>query len=156
MSAEASPFTIRDAGSDADVARLFPIIHELRPQLKDAEELVARVRHQHEQAGYRLIYVEETPEAGSAPVACAGFRLVDYLFAGKSLYVDDLICAEAFRGKGYAEALMRWMEDFARAENCRTFHLDSGTQRLRAHHFYFRLGMSITSFHFQKTLDGPR
>jgi len=151
-----SPFAIRQAETDEAVARLFPVIHELRPHLKDADELVARVRHQRQQAGYRLIYVEETPEAGSAPVACAGFRVVDFLFAGTSLYVDDLICLESHRGKGYAEALMRWMEDFARREGCQTFHLDSGTQRLRAHHFYFRLGLSITSFHFLKTLGGPR
>jgi hypothetical protein len=31
-------------------------------------------------------------------------------------------------------------------------HLDSGVQRTRAHHFYFRQGLSISSFHFGKKL----
>ena len=142
-----SAFEIHHAGSDTEIARLFPVIRELRPHLKDADELVARVRRQESQ-GYRLIYVEDD----GAPVACAGFRLIEHLSAGLSLYVDDLVCVESRRSKGFAEALMRWMEGHAREKGCETFHLDSGTQRLRAHHFYFRLGLSITSFHFQKKL----
>lgn len=140
-------FTVKPAKTDAEIAHLFPVIHELRPHLKDAHEFLARVRRQEKQ-GYRLIYVEDA----GVPVAAAGFRLVDYLFAGKSLYVDDLICRESHRGKGFAEALMRWMEECARKEGCETFHLDSGTQRLRAHRFYSRLGLLIASFHFQKKL----
>ncbi len=142
-----SSFEIRRAESDAEIARLFPVIRELRPHLKDADEFVARVRRQQKQ-GYRLIYVEDD----GVPVACAGYRLVEYLFAGLSLYVDDLICLESHRGKGFAAALMRWMEVRAREEGCETFHLDSGTHRQRAHHFYFRQGLSITSFHFVKKL----
>ena len=91
-------------------------------------------------------------EDDGTPVAAAGYRFTEYLFSGKILYVDDLICLEIHRGKGFAEALMRFMEDLARKEGCEQFHLDSGTHRLRAHHFYFRLGLSITSFHFQKPL----
>ncbi len=138
---------IKLAETDAEIAHLFPVIHELRPHLKDAEEFLARV-HRQEKQGYRLIYVEDA----GVPVAAAGYRFVDYLFAGRSLYVDDLICLESYRGKGFAEALMRWMEDLARKEGCETFHLDSGTQRLRAHRFYSRRGLSIASFHFQKKL----
>jgi hypothetical protein len=47
---------------------------------------------------------------------------------------------------------MRWMEELARREGCEQFHLDSGTHRLRAHRFYHRLGLAITSFHFGKKL----
>jgi len=140
-------FPIRQAETDAEIARLFPVIRELRPHLKDGDDLVARVRRQ-ERQGYRLIYVEDA----GAPVSCAGFRFAEHLFAERALYVDDLICVESHRGKGFAEALMRWMETHAREQGCETFHLDSGTQRLRAHHFYFRLGLSITSFHFVKKL----
>lgn len=140
---------ILHAETDDDVARLFPVIRELRLHLEDAGELVERVTRQRVQ-GYRLIYVVN--DAGE-PVACAGFRLGEYLALGSALYVDDLICLEDYRGLGYAKALMRWMEQFARDEGCQTFHLDSGTQRQRAHHFYFREGLSITSFHFVKTLE---
>ncbi|HEV2561505.1 MAG TPA: GNAT family N-acetyltransferase [Rhizomicrobium sp.] len=140
-------FTIKEATTDTDIARIFPVMRELRPHIQTAEDFLARVRRQ-QALGYRLIYVED----GGAPVAASGFRISEWLAWGKSLYVDDLICLESHRGKGFAEGLMRWMEELARKEGCAEFHLDSGTHRLGAHRFYHRLKLSITSFHFVKKL----
>jgi GNAT superfamily N-acetyltransferase len=140
--------TVRVAESDADIRPCYAVMRELRPHVGDDEEFVARVRRQQEQSGYTLIYVEE---AGK-PVACAGFRISEWLAWGRALYVDDLICVESHRGKGPAEALMYWMEDHARTQGCSEFHLDSGTFRLPAHRFYHRLKLGITAFHFSKPL----
>jgi GNAT superfamily N-acetyltransferase len=139
---------IRIASTDDDVARVYPVMRELRPHIASAGEFVERVRRQQAQSGWRLIYVEDA----GVPVAAAGFRISEWLAWGKALYVDDLICRESHRGGGFAEALMRWMEDRAREEGCAGFHLDSGTHRLAAHRFYHRLKLGIASFHFQKTL----
>jgi GNAT superfamily N-acetyltransferase len=143
-------FEIREATTDPDIARVYPVMRELRAHIATAQDFIARVRRQRENYGYRLIYVED---AGT-PVAASGFRITEYLFSGKMLYVDDLICLESHRGKGFAEALMRWMEELARKEGCAEFHLDSGTFRIPAHHFYYRLGLSITASHFAKNLSG--
>jgi GNAT superfamily N-acetyltransferase len=139
---------VKRADSDADLARVYPVMRELRPHVASVEDFVARVRRQQESAGWRLIYVEDA----GVPVAAAGFRVSEWLAWGKALYVDDLICLPSHRGQGFAEALMRWMEDFARAEGCAQLHLDSGTHRLGAHRFYHRLKLAIASFHFQKAL----
>ncbi|HXM00001.1 MAG TPA: GNAT family N-acetyltransferase [Rhizomicrobium sp.] len=141
-------FDIKTATTDADIRRCFPVMKELRTHLKSADEFLARVRRQQAGSGWRLIYVED----GGEPVAAAGFRVSEWLAWGKALYVDDLICLESHRGQGFAEGLMRWMEELAKAEGCVQFHLDSGTHRLGAHRFYHRLKLAITSFHFQKTL----
>ena len=139
---------IRLAETDADILRVHPVMRELRPHVKSEGEFLARVRRQQAGSGWRLVYVEDA----GVPVAAAGFRVSEWLAWGKALYVDDLICLESHRGKGFAEALMHWMEDLARAEGCGEFHLDSGTHRLGAHRFYHRLKLAITSFHFQKKL----
>lgn len=139
---------IREASVPAEIARCYPVMRELRPHIATEDEFVARVKRQREQSGYRLIYVQDDGE----PVACAGFRISEWLAWDKALYVDDLICLESHRGKGFAEALMRWMEEHARQEGCAQFHLDSGTHRLRAHRFYHRMKLAITSFHFSKPL----
>ena len=139
---------VRRADTDSDIRRCFAVMRELRPHVGDEHEFLARVRLQQEKAGYTLIYAED----GGNPVACAGFRISEWLAWGKTLYVDDLICLESHRGKGAAESLMRWMEDHARAEGCAEFHLDSGTFRLPAHRFYHRLKLGITAFHFAKPL----
>ena len=139
---------VKEALTDADIRRLYPVMSALRPHIKTADDFLARVRRQQAGSGWRLIYVEDA----DMPVAAAGFRMSEWLAWGKALYVDDLVCLESHRGKGFAEALMLWMENLARAEGCAQFHLDSGTHRLGAHRFYHRLKLAITSFHFQKTL----
>jgi len=140
---------IRHARSELDITRLYPVMRELRPHIANEAEFLERVRRQRQNHGYELVYVEDA----GLPVAAAGYRFTEYLYSGPILYVDDLICLESHRGKGFAEALMRFMEAEAKAKGCTQFHLDSGTHRLRAHHFYFRLGLSITSFHFAKPLN---
>ena len=139
---------VKLAQSDADIARVWPVMRVLRPHIESEAAFLAQVRRQQAGSGWRLIYVED---AGT-PVAAAGFRVSEWLAWGKALYVDDLICLESHRGKGFAEALMLWMEELARDEGCAQFHLDSGTHRLGAHRFYHRLKLAITSFHFQKKL----
>lgn len=141
-------FDIKEASSDLDIRRVYPVMRELRTHIKSEDEFFERVRRQQRQSGWRLIYTEDN----GLPVAAAGFRISEWLAWGKALYVDDLICLESHRGRGFAEALMRWMEEHARKEGCGEFHLDSGTHRLGAHRFYHRLRLGIASFHFQKKL----
>lgn len=137
---------IRLATTSVEIARCFPVMHQLRPHLKP-EEFVARVQIQHAQ-GYHLAYLEDQGEI----VALGGFRIHDLLASGKTLYVDDLVTDEARRSQGFGHLMLAWLEAHARALGCQTFSLDSGTQRREAHAFYFREHMRITSFHFAKDL----
>ena len=139
--------SVKLADSDADLRRCFAVMRQLRPHF-DQEAFVAQVRRQMAQERWRLAYVEEAGEV----VAVAGFRLLERLATGKTLYVDDLVTREDLRSKGHGETLMQWLEDRARKSGCQTFSLDSGTQRTGAHKFYFRMGMTIPSFHFAKKL----
>jgi GNAT superfamily N-acetyltransferase len=139
---------VKQASADADIRHIYPVMRELRPHIKSEDEFLERVRRQQKSSGWRLIYVEDN----GVPVAASGFRISEWLAWGNALYVDDLICLESHRGKGFAEALMAWMEELARKEGCGEFHLDSGTHRLGAHRFYHRLKLAITSFHFQKKI----
>lgn len=65
----------------------------------------------------------------------------------------DLVTSEDCRSKGHGKALIDWLRDLAEKEGCTHLHLDSGTQRHRAHRFYLRQGMDIASFHFSEKLD---
>jgi len=137
---------VKLAESDAEILRCYPVMAQLRPHVT-AEEFVGRVRAQQAQ-GYRLAYLlaEDSGEA----VAVAGFRVMEMLATGRTLYVDDLVTDEAQRSRGYGKAMLDWLQAHARDAGCATFSLDSGTQRREAHAFYFREGMRVTSFHFAK------
>ena len=133
---------INFANSDSDLARCFPIMVQLRPQLIQSE-FIDKVKHQ-QQSSYSLVYLEEHDTIK----AVAGFRVIENLADGRLLYVDDLIKASE-RSKGYGSALVDWLLEYAKSLNCVSFQLDSGVQRGEAHRFYFRKGMKISSFHFK-------
>jgi GNAT superfamily N-acetyltransferase len=125
---------------------------ELRPHVGSPEDVVARVDAQRA-GGYRVVGSFEPGDHQAAAVA--GFRVTENLVSGRHLYVDDLVTREALRGRGHAEALMSWVEDEARRHGCAALELDSGVgpRRTDAHRLYFRRGLQITAFHFQRALD---
>lgn len=137
---------VREMSTDAEVLATFPVMVRLRPHLVESEypETVKRMRG----GGYRLAAVLEGGEARCV----AGFRVQEFLYAGRHLYVDDLVTAEGARSAGHGARMIRWLEDVARREGCGQLHLDSGVRRRDAHRFYFREGMGISSFHFAKTV----
>lgn len=139
---------VKLADSEADLRRCFAVMRQLRPHFDREDVFVAQARRQMAQERWRLAFVED----GDDVAAVAGFRLLECLATGKTLYVDDLVTREDLRSQGHGEALMRWLEETARKAGCQTFSLDSGTQRTAAHKFYFRMGMTIPSFHFARKL----
>jgi GNAT superfamily N-acetyltransferase len=140
--------SVKLADNDADLRRCHAVMRQLRPHLEQEDAFIAQVRRQMAQERWRLAFVEDQGEV----VAVAGFRLLECLATGKTLYVDDLVTSEGRRSKGHGETLMQWLETHAGKLGCQTFSLDSGTQRTGAHKFYFRMGMTIPSFHFAKKL----
>ena len=138
--------SIRNAESDHDIARCYAVMRQLRPHLRKAD-FVATVRRQMN-GGYTLAFVEEDAEIRSV----AGYRIIENLFNGRILYVDDLVSDEVHRSRGHGRRLFDWLVVRAREEGCATLELDSGVQRSGAHRFYFANGMVISSFHFRLTL----
>ena len=134
------------ANTEAEIEHCFPVMAELRQHLK-AEEFVALIQMMQNE-GYRLAYIDDGDEA----VAAAGYRIQTTLFMGKNMYVDDLVTSDRARSKGYGKAMIDWLRQLARQQECTHLHLDSGTQRHRAHRFYLREGLHIASFHFSQKL----
>lgn len=134
------------AETSEQIARCYAVMRQLRPHVSEVS-FVPRVQTQIAQ-GFRLAYLEHE----GLVVAVAGFRIMEVLASGRTLYVDDLVTSEAHRSQGFGRELLHWLEQHARDQGCETFSLDSGTQRWEAHAFYFRERMRVTSFHFVKKL----
>lgn len=135
------------AMTDNDIGCCFGTMSELRPHL-NKDDFVPTIREM-EKGGYRLAYIE----AGPNVICVAGYRIAHNLHMGKHLYIDDLVTAESYRSKGYAEKLLSWLKELAIKEGCSYLHLDSGTHRERAHKFYFQQDLTIASFHFSQKLE---
>jgi GNAT superfamily N-acetyltransferase len=129
------------------LARAEPVHRQLRTRLPgDYPGKMRRVFA----GGGRMIVVTHGEDVHGLAV----WRIHENTFAGVHMYVDDLVSDDSQRSRGIGRTLMQWLEERARARDCTNLVLDSGTQRRRAHRFYFREGMYITSFNFKKALDG--
>jgi GNAT superfamily N-acetyltransferase len=137
--------------SGPEVALGYAAMHELRghrPPLASPETFVTWVSEHGD--GYRLAGAFLPGESGAAAVI--GFRTMTLLYAGRTLYVDDLSTRADHRGQGLGRALLAWAEAEARRLGCEELHLDSGMQRFPAHRLYLKFGFDISAHHFSKVL----
>ena len=139
--------TITLAETDASITDCFSIMRQLRPSLIEADFL-PRVRRMQTQ-GYQLAFAAD---AAGIPRCAAGFRQMEMLYSGRTLYVDDLVTEAACRSQGYGDHMIDWLLRRAGAAGIEEFSLDSGTQRVDAHRFYMRKRMQISGFHFSLRL----
>ena len=129
-----------------DLLRAAEGVHrQLRPHLADYVGRMSEVLA----AGAEMAVAVEDGAVKGVTV----FRVLEKTHSGRDLYCDDLVTDEAKRSTGVGHALMRYMEEVCRERGCDTFSLDSGAWRQQAHKFYFREGMTITSFHFDKKIS---
>ena len=99
--------------------------------------------------GARMLIAAE----GDAVRGVALWRVIENTYEGRRLYVDDLVTDGAFRSRGVGRRMLAGLEARARDLGCDVVALDSGTQRTRAHGFYFREGFVIPSFCFRKVIS---
>jgi GNAT superfamily N-acetyltransferase len=138
---------IQLAKTPSQIARCHSVMRELRPKFRTRAQFIERVRRQ-QRGGYLLAYLEEEGEVH----AVAGYRILESLFSGRFLYVDDLVTRAADRSAGYGGQLLDWLSTEARGNNCESLELDSGVQRSDAHRFYFTKRMKIAAYHFSRPI----
>ena len=135
---------VRTLTTDEDILAARGVMRQLRPQIAEANYL-STVRRMMQTDGYLQAAVFD----GDAVVAVAGYRFMETLYAGKTLYVDDLNTDDTRRSRGYGKALMDWLKREATERGCVQLQLDSGVQREQTHRFYFREGLTINCYHFR-------
>ena len=133
--------------SDEEISSTYAVMRQLRTHLIEDEylEKVECMRR----LGYRVAAVLD----GGRVTCVAGFRIQEYLYCGKHLYVDDLITDGSTRSQGHGKRMLDWLTEEARRADCVQLHLDSGVQPPDAHRFYFREGLTISAYHFRKDLQ---
>lgn len=129
------------------VAACFELMHELRPHLASAQELVQRWQSQAGE-GYRMV----AAYSDGAPAALAGYRVQHNLVHGRFLYVDDLVTQGRRRSTGLGAVLMDWLKAEGRVLGCARLVLDTPMSNALGHRFYFRNGLLASALRFNQPL----
>ena len=140
------------AQSDADVRRCLPAMLALRTQLTP-EQAFERIRFQQANDGFTLAFLGSEDALAIAPVV-VGYRFMNLLHSGKTLYIDDLSTLPDARGHGYASILLDFVIEQARQTGCQCVTLDSeqNPARYNAHRLYLNKRFNIVSHHFKLDL----
>jgi GNAT superfamily N-acetyltransferase len=125
-----------------ELDRCWLLVRGLRPHVSQLEFVKAISEMRHE--GYTPVFIKE----GEAVVSYAGYREMQMLFCGKIIYIDDLVTAPDYRGKGFASILLEYIIQIARQKKLSGVHLDSGYLKNEAHRLYLNKGFLLKAHHF--------
>lgn len=140
--------SIFHAETAEQIAATFDVLHQLRPQLV-RDRYVSTIRALMGSDGLRMLALEDE----GVVRAVATYRVMNMLYCGRLIYIDDLVADERVRSRGYGAQLIARIKDEARALGCSEVQLISRVTREQAHRFYFREGFGIECFHFRTQLS---
>ncbi len=135
------------ADTDEQIAATFDVMQQLRPHLQRSE-YGPLIQSLMASDGLRLLVLA----ADDVVRAVAAYRVMNMLYCGRALFIDDLVSDEHARSLGYGSQLIARLKDEARTLDCSEIQLISRVTREQAHRFYFREGFGIECFHFRNKL----
>lgn len=143
------PHTIRILTQKSEMLPLFPLIHQLSPQVSEAE--YATLLDGMLERDYRMAAVFDD-ECGEC-LGLSGYWIGVKIYSGKYLEMDNVVVGEAHRSRGIGKLLCDFLLDLARREGCRMAMLDAYRENEKAHAFYEREGFVKRGYHFLKKLE---
>lgn len=139
--------SIAHAETDDQIAATFDVMQQLRPHL-ERSQYVSLIRSLMASDGLKLLALSEEGKVR----AVASYRVMNMLYCGSLIYIDDLVSDERARSRGYGAQLISRIKEEGRAIGCSEVQLISRVTREDAHRFYFREGFGIECFHFRTKL----
>lgn len=138
---------IAHAETAEQIAATFDVMRQLRPHL-ERDSYVLLIQSLMASDGLKVLALSVDGAVG----AVATYRVMNMLYCGRIIYVDDLVSDEHARSRGYGRQLIAKLRNLGRELGCSEIQLISRTTREHAHRFYFREGFGIECFHFRTKL----
>ncbi|PYZ97621.1 GNAT family N-acetyltransferase [Alteribacter lacisalsi] len=122
---------IRELQTESEIRQAYQVMRHLRTNLSE-DDYMKLVKEARELDGYRMMVLDHD---GKIAVV-AGFKPMITLYYGRFVWVCDLVTDPAIRSKGFGEALLKAVHQWAKDEGYERMALSSGLQRTEAHRFY--------------------
>jgi GNAT superfamily N-acetyltransferase len=135
------------AGTAEQIAATYDVMAQLRPHIA-RDEYLPFVQRLIANERFNLAALRDD----GVVRAVAGYRVMEMLYCGPMMYIDDLVTDERVRSRGCGKALLDWLKAEARRLGCTEVQLVSRVTREEAHRFYFREDFGIEAFHFRAKL----
>ena len=140
--------TVKSAHTSADIQYCSRALLTFRPMLQP--ETLKEQSERMIKEGFKLLYIPDDEKNEAA--AILGYRDYEMYRTERIIYIDDLFTFPEHRGKGYAGALLDYVDQIAANEGIASVHLDSGYQLYPAHRLYLNKGFVLPCHHFAKSI----
>lgn len=144
---QSQKLNIREARSDTDYHRAYPVIRQLFSHL-DMQTYARRV-FVARATGYRMFMAE----LGDTLVGVIGMVPNHNIHDGFVTYIEHVVIDNKYRGKGYGTQLLKFAEKRALEEGCKLIELDTDNGATKAEKLYEMSGYERTGSYYSKDID---
>lgn len=137
------------AKTSQQVAFCKDVLFAFRTNLEE-DTYIDKVIKMIEDERFHLVYIPTDDQSKAA--AFIGYRVMHTLRTGWMIYIDDLYTDPVYRGRGYAGALLDYVDCQADAGAIPSVHLDSGYMLHDAHRLYLNKNYVLACNHFAKNI----
>lgn len=138
---------IKELHGKEAIEQIYPLVHQRQTSMSKDEFL--SLLDEMIPSGYRCIGAFDDE---NTLIGISGFWIKCQFYCRKSIRVDNFIIDENHRNQGIGAAMVAWLEEEGRRNDCSVALLDSYVSNHNSHKFYFREGFRILGFHFIKEL----
>jgi ribosomal protein S18 acetylase RimI-like enzyme len=128
--------------TDLEIEQCREVVFLLRPHL-NKDNWVFMISEMMQNEKYSIAGIMDNDKI----VAFAGYRIMTSLHSGYIIYIDDLCTLEAYRGRGLASQLLRYVEAIAVSNNMDAVVLDTDFTNDTAQKLYLKNGFKLAALH---------
>lgn len=133
--------------TEEQIAFCKEVLFEFREKLNEAT-YIGLIKNMIANENFSLVYIPN--EDNTKAAGFVGYRVIHTLRTGWMIYIDDLYTNPEHRGKGFAGALLDYVDQIAIEKKIETIHLDSGYMLHDAHRLYLNKTYVLACNHFAK------
>ena len=129
---------------EEDISSIIPLLQLLDPKIP-SQTLQLRLDAMIKQ-DYQCIGMYDDQKL----IGICGIWTLTKYYVGKHLEIDNIIILPEYQSQGIGSQLMRWVDDYAKNNDCFATELNCYIHNDKAHEFWAKEGYKKIALHFQK------
>ncbi|MBU3025771.1 MULTISPECIES: GNAT family N-acetyltransferase [Zobellia] len=128
---------------------ILPLVYKLNRGKFSEEVLKSRLQPMLTMGGYECLGVYDRDKL----IACCGIWLLQKLYKGKHIELDNVFVEEGYRSSGVGALMMNWLAEYGKSIDCASLELNCYLENEKGLKFWQRHGFEALGYHMIKNLD---
>ncbi|MGS0528259.1 GNAT family N-acetyltransferase [Zobellia nedashkovskayae] len=128
---------------------ILPLVFKLNDGKFSEEVLKSRLQLMLTMGGYECLGVYDKQKL----IACCGIWLLQKLYKGKHIELDNVFVNEEYRSRGVGKLMMDWLVEYAKSIGGNSIELNSYIANKKGIKFWQRHGFEPLGYHMIKNLE---